>query len=378
MNKKCGTLTVREVKSRRDAKRFIDFPLRLYKGVSSFTPPLYMDERKLIKAGGKPECGKSVFFIAEREGKTVGRIQGIIQDDYNKLHGTREVRFTRFDAIDDKEVARELISAVEEWGKQNGMTELVGPLGYSDLDREGLLVFGFDEESTFEEQYNYGYYEELLLGTGLMPDAEWVEFELRAPKERNPMLRCVAERTLELNGLHIASTDISKRSYIKKYRDGFFECLDRCYAKLYGTAPISKEMQDELIAQFMLIINKKYLIIVCDKDENVVAFGLCFPSIRGAVKPNGKINPISAIKLISAVRRPKTVDLGLIAVLPEYQNTGINAVILNCLTDMLFEGGVEKCETNLNLSTNTAVISQWKHFDSRLHKRRRAYRKQLL
>lgn len=378
MNKKCGTLTVREVKSRRDAKRFIDFPLRLYKGVTSFTPPLYMDERKLIKAGGKPECGKSVFFIAEREGKTVGRIQGIIQEDYNKLHGTREVRFTRFDAIDDKEVARELISAVEGWGKQNGMTELVGPLGYSDLDREGLLVFGFDEESTFEEQYNYGYYEELLLGTGLLPDAEWVEFELRAPKERNPMLRRVAERTLELNGLHIASTDMSKGAYIKKYRDGFFECLDRCYAKLYGTAPISKEMQDELIAQFMLIINKKYLIIVCDKDENVVAFGLCFPSIRGAVKPKGKINPISAIKLISAVRRPKTVDLGLIAVLPEYQNTGINAVILNCLTDMLFEGGVEKCETNLNLSTNTAVISQWKHFDSRLHKRRRAYRKQLL
>ncbi len=378
MNKECGALTVREVKSRRDAKRFIDFPLRLYKGVTSFTPPLYIDERKLIKAGGKPECGKSVFFIAERDGKTVGRIQGIIQDDYNNLHGTREVRFTRFDAIDDKEVARELISAVEEWGKQNGMTELVGPLGYSDLDREGLLVFGFDEEATFEEQYSYGYYEELLLSTGLVPDAEWVEFELRAPKERNEMLRRVAERTLELNGLYIASTDMSKRTYIKKYRDGFFECLDRCYAKLYGTAPISKEMQDELIAQFMLIINKKYLIIVCDKDENVVAFGLCFPSIRGAVKPKGKINPISAIKLISAVRRPKTIDLGLIAVLPEYQNTGINAVILNCLTDMLFEGGVEKCETNLNLSTNTAVISQWKHFDSRLHKRRRAYRKQLL
>ena len=377
MNNERAIITVREVKSLSDIKEFINFPLRLYRGVSNFTPPLYMDEKKLLKNGGKPDCGDSVFFIAERDGKTVGRIHGLIQNDSNNLHNTREVRFTRFDAIDDQEVSEKLFSSLADWARSKGMDELVGPLGYSDLDREGLLVFGFDEKSTFEEQYNYEYYEKLILSAGFESDAEWLEFELRAPEKRNEMLRRVAERTLELNGLHIADTSISKRAYINKYRDGFFDCLDRCYAKLYGTAPISKQMQDELISQFMLIINKKYLIFICDKDENVVAFGLCFPSIADAVKPHGKLTPLTVLKILSAVRNPKTIDLGLIAVLPEYQNTGINAVILNCLTELLFNGGVERCETNLNLATNTPVISQWKYFNSCMHKKRRAYRKKL-
>ena len=372
-----GRVIIKEVRTKKDTKAFIEFPLKLYKGTDGFVPPLYGDERKLLKNGGKRDVGESVFYLAFKDGRVVGRIEGLIQREYNHIHKTREMRFTRFDAIDDPEVSRALFSAVEEWGRERGMCELVGPLGYSDLDREGLLVFGFDEKSTFEEQYNYEYYEKLVLDAGLTKDADWLEFELRAPEKRNDMLRRVAERTLELCGLHIADNSMSKRAYISKYRDGFFDCLDRCYAKLYGTAPISKEMQDELISQFMLIINKKYLVFICDKDERVVAFGLCFPSIADAVKPNGRLNPITVLKILGAVRNPRTIDLGLIAVDPEYQNTGINAVILNCLCDMLFDYGVERCETNLNLETNTQVISQWKHFKSRNHKRRRAYRKQI-
>ena len=378
MNNGNAIITVKEVKTGKDIKEFIELPLRLYKGVSGFTPPLYGDEKKLIKNGGKPDVGESIFFLAEREGKTVGRIQGLIQREYNEIHKTSEVRFTRFDAVDDSEVAGALFSAVENWGRGFGMTDMVGPLGYSDLDREGLLVFGFDEDSTFEEQYNYEYYENLILNVGFKMDAQWLEFELRAPEKRNEMLSRVAERTLELNGLHVVdSSKMSKKDYIAKYRDGFFECIDRCYSKLYSTTPISREMQDELISQFMLIINKKYLVFIADKAERVVALGLCFPSIAKAVKPSGKLNPVTILKILAAVRKPEVIDLGLIAVLPEYQHTGINAVILSCLTDMLFESGVEKFETNLNLETNTAVISQWKHFSSRMHKKRRAYRKKL-
>lgn len=370
-------ITVREVKTPRDIKEFIEFPLRLYKGVWNFTPPLYADEKKLIRDGGKPDVADSVFYLAERDGKTVGRIQGIIQKQYNELHGVKTVRFTRFDSIDDPEVSGALFTAVSEWGKAHGMTELVGPLGYSDLDREGLLIEGFGEDSTFEEQYNYDYYPALLEKFGFEKDVDWLEFELRAPKKKNEMLARVAERVLEMQKLHIAETrGISKKAYLDKYKADFFDCLDECYSKLYGTVPISPEMQKELIDQFLLIINKEFLVLICDENERVVAFGLCFPSINGAAKRSGgRLTPAAIVKLFSEVRRPKVIDLGLVAVRPEHQSSGVNAVILNELCNMLLMGKAEKCETNLNLETNTAVISQWKHFESRQHKRRRSYKK---
>ena len=372
-------ITVREVKTPRDVKEFIEFPLRLYKGVWNFTPPLYADEKKLLRDGGKPDVADSVFYLAERDGKTVGRIQGIIQKQYNEIHGTKNVRFTRFDSIDDPEVSGALFTAVSEWGKAHGMTELIGPLGYSDLDREGLLIEGFGEDSTFEEQYNYDYYPALVEHFGFEKDVDWLEFELRAPKKKNEMLERVAKRVLEMQKLHIAETrGISKKAYLDKYKADFFDCLDECYSKLYGTVPISPEMQKELIDQFLLIINKEFLVLICDENERVVAFGLCFPSINGAAKRSGgRLTPAAIVKLFSEVRHPKVIDLGLVAVRPEYQSSGVNAVILNELCNMLLMGKAEKCETNLNLETNTAVISQWKHFESRQHKRRRSYKKSI-
>ena len=373
-------VNIREVKSKRDIKEFIEFPLRLYRGVWNFTPPLYSDEKKLIKDGGKTDVADSVFYLAERDGKTVGRIQGIIQRQYNELHNAKTVRFTRFDSIDDTEVSDALFSAVVAWGKERGMCELVGPLGYSDLDREGLLVEGFEEDSTFEEQYNYEYYPRLVEHFGLEKDADWLEFELRAPKEKNVMLERVANRVLEMHKLHIVDSDsMSKRTYIDKYKADFFDCLDECYSKLYGTVPISPDMQKEIIDQFMMIINKKFLVFICDENERVVAFGLCFPGMGEAFKKSGGRLTLGAIiKLFGLVKKPKVIDLALVAVRPEYQSAGINAVILNVLCDMLIGGYVEKCETNLNLETNTAVIAQWKHFENRQHKRRRSYKKIVL
>ena len=373
-------VNIREVKSKRDIKEFIEFPLRLYRGVWNFTPPLYSDEKKLIKDGGKTDVADSVFYLAERDGKTVGRIQGIIQRQYNELHNAKTVRFTRFDSIDDTEVSDALFSAVVAWGKERGMCELVGPLGYSDLDREGLLVEGFEEDSTFEEQYNYEYYPRLVEHFGLEKDADWLEFELRAPKEKNVMLERVANRVLEMHKLHIVDSDsMSKRTYIDKYKADFFDCLDECYSKLYGTVPISPDMQKEIIDQFMMIINKKFLVFICDENERVVAFGLCFPGMGEAFKKSGgRLTPGAIIKLFGLVKKPKVIDLALVAVRPEYQSAGINAVILNVLCDMLIGGYVEKCETNLNLETNTAVIAQWKHFENRQHKRRRSYKKIVL
>ena len=371
-------LTVTEVKSNKDIKEFINFPLRLYKKCEFFVPPMYQDEKKLLKTGGNSETAESVFYIAKKDGKTVGRIQGIIQKQYNQMHSEKRVRFTRFDAIDDGEVARALFNAVEKWAQNNGMDTVCGPLGFSDLDREGLLIDGFNENSTFEEQYNYEYYSRLIENLGYEKEIDWVEFELKAPEKKNPMLKRVAERALELNKLHIADTNMSKKAYIEKYGDSFFDCLDECYSKIYGAVPITSEERKELISQFLLIININYAVFICDESERVVAFGLCFPAIGDALKKSGGRLTIPAlIKLIKAAKNPKIIDLGLVAVRPEYQNAGINAVLINGIADMLAEGKIEKCETNLNLESNTAVIAQWKHFNSRQHKRRRSYIKTL-
>ncbi|MBR0232262.1 MAG: hypothetical protein IJQ53_08570 [Clostridia bacterium] len=367
-------ISVREVSSAKDIKEFIEFPLRLYKDCVWYIPALYGDEKKLLRSGGNSESAGSAFFIAEKDGKTAGRIHAIIQHQHNLKHDCLQMRFSRFDSIDDEEVAKKLFEAAERWGASKGMLEICGPLGFSDLDREGMLVEGFEEDTTFEEQYNYEYYVSLMEKCGFRKDVDWLEFELKYPKERNPMLKRVAERALELNKLHIADNNMSKRQYIAKYRDGFFDCIEECYGKLYGTVPLTREMQDELISSFMLIVNKKYLVFVCDENERVIALGLCFPGIGQAVrKSGGRLTPAALVKLLKTVKSPEVIDLGLVAVRPEYQNAGINAVILDKLLDMLSEGTVRKCETNLNLEGNTAVMSQWKFFDSRQHKRRRCY-----
>ena len=371
-------ITIKQVSTSRERKEFIEFPLRLYKKCPFFVPLLYGDEKKLLKSGGCSDIAESIFFLAQKDGKTVGRIQGIIQKQYNEIHNVSQIRFTRFDSIDDQSVADALLDAVEQWGYQRGMNEICGPLGFNDLDREGLLIGGFDENSTFEEQYNYEYYATLLEKKGYVPDVDWLEYELKMPQKRNQMLSRLAQRTMELHKLHIASTDMPKRKYIEKYRDGFFDCLDVCYRDLYGTVPISKEAQDELIKQFLLIVNKEYAVFICDEDEQVVGFGLCFPSIGDAVKKSGgRLTPLTLLRILKAVKNPETIDLGLVAIRPEYQKMGINAVIIDGMLEILEKGKVKKCETNLNLESNTAVQAQWKYFDARQHKRRRSYKKHL-
>ena len=371
-------ITVRRVDGKRDIKEFIEFPLRLYKGCEYFVPPMYSDEKKLLSSGGNTDIAKSIFLLAERDGRTVGRIQGILHKQYNELKGEKRVRFNRFDSIDDPEVSRALFSALEDWARSEGMDEICGPLGYSDLDREGLLIEGFSENSTFEEQYNYEYYQRLIEDAGYSKEVDWLEFELRAPEKRNEMLARVAARALEMNKLHIAPTNMSKKAYIEKYGDSFFDCLDECYSKLYGTVPISAEQRKELIDQFLLIINIKFAVFICDENEKVVAFGLCFPSIGDALKKSGGRLTLPAIlKLLRLAKKPRVMDLGLVAVRPEYQNSGVNAVLVDGIVNMLSSGMVEKCETNLNLETNAPVIAQWKYMKARQHKRRRAFIKKI-
>ena len=352
----------------------------MYKDCPYFVPPLFSDEMKIFtdKNAYADTC-ESVCYLAIENGKTVGRIQGIMQKQFNELHKEKRLRFSRFDSINDVEVAKLLFEAVESWGKEQGLDTVCGPLGYSDLEREGLLIEGFDKLSTFEEQYNYDYYASLIEACGYAKEIDWLEFRLRAPKEKNEMLQRVAERSLELNKLHIVdSSSMSKKEYIARYKDGFFECLDRCYSHLYGTVPFTETMKKQIIDQFMMVINKRYLIIICDDNDRVVSLALCIPGFGEAMqKSGGRLTPAGLVRLLKAVRKPKVVDLALVAVLPEYQSAGINAVMLQKMTEYLESGEIEYFETNLNLETNVQVMAQWKYFDSEQHKRRRSYIKNI-
>ncbi|MBQ8428871.1 MAG: hypothetical protein IJX30_02120 [Clostridia bacterium] len=368
-------LEIIEVKTKKQRKEFVEYPLRLYKGNPWFVPPLYGDEMKMFtpKNVYYRTC-LSVFFLAKRDGKTVGRIQGIVQKQYNEIHGTKQARFTRFDCEDNEETAKALFAAVESWAKAQGMVEMVGPLGYSDLEREGLLIEGFEYLATFEEQYNYEYYANLVESYGFVKDVDWVESRLFSTPQQDERLKKIFERSLQKYNLHIAGEKLNKRQFIKKYADGIFACIDECYKDLYGVVPFTPEMMKQMVDQFMLVINRKFIVAVCDENEKVVAFGFCIPGIGKAVqKSGGRLTIPTLFRLLRAINNPTSVDLALVGVLPQYRNSGLTAFAITMLQDILASGRVEYLETNLNLETNGNIQAQWKHFNNIQHKRRRSY-----
>ena len=367
-----------KVETKKEQRKFVDFPLKLYKGNENFVPPLYSDELKMFKKNYvyNDQC-KSIFFNAYKDNVHVGRIQGIIQNASNEKWNERKVRFTRFDSIDDQEVADALFNAVEKWALENEMEYLVGPLGYSDLEREGLLIEGFDELSTFEEQYNFPYYSKLIENIGFVKDVDWVERKLYAPKELDEKFEKLCSYILRKNKLKIVETK-STSDFIKRYGEKLFKVLDKTYDNLYGTVPFSDGMRKMVISNFKLILNKKYYAVIVDSDDNVVCFGICIPSIAKAVqKSNGHLTIPTIIRILKAKNNPEILDLGLIGVLPEYQMKGVASVLVYEIMKYLLNGELKYAETNLNLEDNISIQNQWKSFDNILHKRRRSYIKKL-
>ena len=369
-----------EVTTKKQRKEFIEYPLRLYKDNPYFVPPLYGDEVNLFtdKNIYNKTC-QSVFYLAQKDGKTVGRIQGILQKQYNELKNARQVRFTRFDCENDPETAKALFDAVENWAKGLGMVEIVGPLGYSDLEREGLLIEGFEYLSTFEEQYNYEYYASLIESCGYAKDIDWLEFRLFKLTTDTEKLQRILDHTLKKYNLHFADPKLSKRAFIKRYGAGFFHCIDECYKDLYGVVPYTPEMQKQMIDQFMLLLNRKFLTVVCDEKDEVVACGLCIPGIGKALqKSGGRLTPAAIVRVLKAVNNPESIDFALVGVMPQYRKSGLSSFMLTILQDVLKSGNVQYMETNLNLENNYSILNIWKSFDTIQHKRRRCYIKKLV
>ncbi|MBR1891011.1 MAG: N-acetyltransferase [Clostridia bacterium] len=371
-------LEITEVKTRKQKKEFLEFPLRLYKNCQFFVPPLYMDEKKIFDDDYVyADTCEYVYYLAVRDGKTVGRISGILQKASNLKTGEKRVRFTRFDSIDDQQVASALFKAVEDWAIKKGMDTVCGPLGFSDLEREGLLIEGFDQLSTFEEQYNYEYYPKLIENCGYKKEVDWVERKIFHVKEVDEKLVKVSQMMLKKYDLHFGTAK-NVDEFLKKYSDQFFSLLDKTYENLYGTVPFTKSMKKMMIDNFKLIMSLKYVTVILDKNEEIVCLGICFPSLSKAVQPSqGKLTIPAIFRLLKAIKHPKVLDLGLIGVRPDYAQKGVSSAIMAGLMQMLHDDDIEYAETNLNLEDNHNMINQWRRFDNELHKRRRSYVKKL-
>ena len=371
-------IEIKEVKTKKQIKEFIEFPLNLYKDNEFFVPPLYGDEKAMFKPSyNYYDQAEAVFYNAYKNGEIVGRIQGILQFASNKKWNQKRVRFTRFDSINDQEVANALFNAVETWAKQKGMNEVVGPLGFSDQEREGLLIEGFDELATFEEQYNYDYYQKLIENCGYQKEVDWVERQLRAPKQSDGRLERISSMMLEKYNLKVVTVK-SVNKFLKLYGDAFFDIVEKTYAELYQTVPFTDRIKKQLIDSFKLVINPKFLIVIVDDNNKVVCFGFAIPSLSKAVqKSGGRLTLPTIFKILKAVRKPKVVDLAMVGVLPEYAMKGVSSALFAFMLNALKDNEVEYCETNLNLETNHKIQNQWKNFEGRLHKRRRSFKKSI-
>lgn len=369
-----NNIIVKVVKTKKEQKQFLDFTLKLYKNNPYFAPPLYMDEKKIFsKDYVYNDQAESIFFNAYKNGKMVGKISGIIQHVANTKNNQKRVRFTRFDAINDQNVANALFDAVTSWAKEKGMDTIVGPLGYSDMEREGLLIEGFDQLSTFEEQYNYDYYQSLVENYGFVKEVDWNERKLYAPKVKDDRLKRLSSKMMERYHLKFGEAKNTKE-FLKKYANKFFDIVDKTYDEIYGSVPFTDKTRKMMISNFNLIIDMRHVYVIVDENDNVVCFGICFPSITKALqKSQGHLTVPAAIKLLKAIKHPKVLDLGLIGVLPEYRRNGIGSALIAKVMDVLENGGIEYCETNLNLEDNESIQNQWKAFDCVLHKRRRCY-----
>lgn len=375
------TVTVKEVKNKRMLRKFVMFPNKMYKDVEQFVPAFYGDDMADWDKKKNPafEYCEAKCFLAYKGSKLVGRIGAILSHKANEKWGTRRMRFSQVDFIDDIEVSSALFAAVEKWAKEKNCNEIHGPLGFCDMDREGMLVEGFDRRNMFITYYNYPYYNEHLEKLGYAKDTDWLEYKILAPdsqSEKAQKIHKIAQHVLKRSNYHLA--EIKSRKEYKPYIEKVFNLVNAAYAPLYGVVELSERQVKKYADKFIPLINPDYACFVMDEEENMVAFGVSAPSMAEAIKKsNGKLFPFGFIGVLKALNKNDALDMFLIAVRPDLQGIGINAVILDHLIESCSKNGIKYAETGPQLETNSKILAQWKMFDKEQHKRRRCYIKKI-
>ncbi len=372
---------IKEVLSKSDIKKFVYFPDKLYKGEKNYIPELKSDEMAMYS----PETNFSFeycdarFFLAYRDGKIVGRIGAIVNKMANEMWNEKKIRITRVDFIDDLEVSGALFAAVENWGKELGLTEVHGPLGFTDLDKEGLLVEGFDRMGTSVTIYNYPYYPKHFEAHGYEKDTDWVEYRIKAPEKGDKRLERVtkvAEHVMARSKIRFY--DIKKIKEAKPIIIQIFDLLSECYKHLYGVVPYTENVAKDYLRRFTPLLNPAFAKFIVDENDKLVGFGLAAPSLAKAIKRcGGHLFPFGWAYLLYSLHHPKEIELYLVAVHPDYQKAGLAALLMNEITKSAIEYGVQYAESSPELEDNKHVQDLWKNYEAEQHKRRRCYHKML-
>lgn len=375
-------VTIKKVSSKKELKTFIRFNYELYKNNPYSVPDLYDDMLNTFspQKNAAFEFCEADYFLAYKDGKVAGRVAAIINHRANETWNKKEVRFGWIDFVDDTEVSEALLKQVESWGKERGMEAMVGPLGFTDMDAEGMLVEGYDQLSTMSTIYNYPYYPVHMEKLGFEKEADWVEFKLMVPEKLPEKFVRISEIILQKYKLKIKKL---KRSEIKEknYGQKIFDLINEAYAPLYGYSQMTQRQIDQYIKMYLPLIDLRMVSLVEDENENLVAVGISMPSLSQALqKAKGKMLPFGWYHLLKAlfIKKPKVLDLLLVGVKPEYQSKGVNALLFYDLVPVYQQMGFEYGESNPELELNKKVQAQWSAFESVQHKRRRAYKKVLI
>lgn len=373
-------IEIRKIDTKGGLKKFVKWGIDLYKGNECFVPPLVMDDVNTLDPKNNPafDFCESIYFMAYDNGKPVGRIAGIINNVVNEKTGKKTLRFGWVDFIDDPRVSEALFRAVEVWGRSKGMEEIVGPLGFSDMDPEGMLVEGFDQEGTMATIYNYPYYPKHLEAMGFEKEADWVEFRMTVPDgipERYQRISDIIKRKYELSTPKYTSA----KKLVKDYGQEIFQLINEAYSELYGYSPLTPRQINRYISMYIPVLRLDNISLIVDKDKKLIGVGIAMPSMSKAlIKCRGRMFPFGWIHLLKALRgQNDVVDLLLVAVKPEYQSKGVNSLLFTDLIPCFIKNGYKFAESNPELELNQKVQSQWGYFETRQHKRRRAFRKSL-
>lgn len=366
--------------TKKELTKYVQLGIDLYKGNPYFVPPLIFDEVNTLLPEKNPafEFSEAQSFIAYRNCRPAGRITAIINHMLNGKTGRKEARFGFVDFIDDTDVSRALFDAAEQWARDRGMNEIIGPMGFSDMDHEGMLVEGFNEMGTMATIYNYPYYPEHIERLGYAKDTDWVEFRIKVPDKVPEKMTRVAEVIIKKYDLRVKKYTSAKKVKAE-YGEALFKLINETYAGLYGYSPLTDKQIAYYIDMYLGMLKLEYVSIVVDRDDQLIGVGISMPSLSEALrKSGGKLFPTGWWHLLKALKcHNDVVDLMLIAVKPEYQSRGVNALFFYDLCNIYIRDGVKFAETNLELEENIHVQSQWEYFERRQHRRRRAYRKRL-
>lgn len=375
------SVEIRKVQTKKELKEFIHFANDLYKGDEYYAPSLISDDYNTFdpKKNGAFDFCQAQMFLAYKDGKVAGRVMAIINNRANETWKVKQVRYGWIDFINDEEVAKALLDAVAAWGKERGMTDIAGPLGFTDFDPEGMLVEGFERVATMIGIYNYPYYPQILEKLGYTKETDWMEYRITIPDELPERYYKYADIVIAKNKLNVRKVTrrmVNKENYGRK----FFKLINETYYKLYGFSLLSDKQIDAYTKLYLGLLDTRMVSFIENENGELVAAGVTMPDLTAALqKCGGKLFPFGWFHLLKAIfwKPCDTLDMLLVGVREDYRGKGLNAVLVTDLYPRLKAMGFKYAETTAELETNDSVQAMWKYFEREQHKRRRVYAKKI-